>query len=261
MVGSGSLLRASVSSFFAGHHSSAVSAVSTARPRRVARWSSVAAVAALAAAALLLGATASATTYTVTRFDDTLANGPNTGDGLGTGASGDLRYEILAANLAGGANTINFSCPSAPCTITLNGPLPPIFATASTPGGIAGYNLTIDGGYYGQVILDGASSYRVFFVDNVAVTLDHLQIQNAKATGGAGGSGGNAEAGGGGGGAGFGAGLFVNQLAASVIVENTAFIDCTVAGGNGAQEAPEVVTSAVGAAAWIFPGRPVAAGA
>jgi hypothetical protein len=181
-------------------------------------------------ALLLLSATASATTFTVTVFTDTAANSPaNAGDGLGTGNPGDLRWSILQANAAGGTNIIDFSCASAPCTITLGGPLPPIFATATTPGGINGYNLTIDGGEYGDIIIDGGSKYRVFFVDNVAVTLNHLQIQNANATGGAGG-GGDA---GGGGGAGFGAGLFVNQATAVVTVENTTFANCSVAGGNG----------------------------
>jgi len=74
----------------------------------------------LACVALLLSAKAGATTYTVTAFTDTAANGPNTGDGLGagvgSGTSGDLRYVILAANAAGGTNTIHFSCASAPCT-------------------------------------------------------------------------------------------------------------------------------------------------
>ncbi len=175
-------------------------------------------------ALLLICATASAATITVTRFDDTAANGPNTGDGLGLGASGDLRSAILAANAAGGTNIIDFSCASAPCTITLSGPLPPIFAT---PGGIGSYNLTIDGGQFGTVIIDGASQYRVFFVDNVKVTLQNLQIQNASATGGAGGNGA------GGGGAGFGAGLFVNQATAVVTLSNIYFSNCSVTGGAG----------------------------
>ena len=176
---------------------------------------------------VLLSATARAATITVTRFDDTAANGPNTGDGLGLGVSGDLRSAILAANAAGGTNIIDFSCASAPCTITLGGPLPPILATATTPGGTGSYNLTIDGGQFGTVIIDGASKYRVFFVDNVAVTLSNLDIQNANATGGAGGLGA------GGGGAGFGAGLFVDEATAVVTVSNSYFYNCSVTGGSG----------------------------
>ena len=216
------------SAFFTRHQAADLSPVPAgmaARPRRIAFGRRGAAMAALAVAALLLSATASATTYTVTLFganSDTAANGANTGDGLGLGVSGDLRSAILASNAAGGTNIINFSCPSAPCTITLNGPLPPIFSSSS-------YNLTIDGGEFGTIIIDGNSLYRVFFVDNVAVTLAHLQIQNASATGGTGGS----LVGGGGGGAGFGAGLFVNQASAVVTVENSTFTNCSVTGGAG----------------------------
>jgi len=52
---------------------------------------------------------AAPTIFTVTRFGDTLANGTNPGDGLGTGASGDLRFELLAGKVykiaPGGAKT------------------------------------------------------------------------------------------------------------------------------------------------------------
>lgn len=71
-----------------------------------------------------------------------------------------------------------FSCGAPPCTITLNGPLPPITSS-----------LTIDGGSFGTIVIDGNSLYRVFFVDSGTVTLTSLQIQNANATGGAGGNG------------------------------------------------------------------------
>ena len=60
--------------------------------------------------ALLLTASAALaqTSYTVTRFDDTLANGPNNGDGLGTGVSGDLRYGW--GSLSGRARFIESFC-------------------------------------------------------------------------------------------------------------------------------------------------------
>jgi len=135
-------------------------------------------------------------TYTVTRFDDTAANVTytNPSDGLGVGVSGDLRFEMLAAMAAGGSNTINFSgcSKSSPCTITLNGPLPPIFEINNP----SSFSLTIDGGEEGAVILDGNSgnggTNRVFFVDNVTATLKNLVIQNAAAQGGNGGGGGGA---------------------------------------------------------------------
>ena len=175
-------------------------------------------------------------TFTVTRFDDTAANVTytNPSDGLGAGVLGDLRFEMLAAMAAGGSNSITFSgCSTAsPCTIVLNGPLPPIFEINNP----SNFSLTIDGGAEGAVILDGNSgargTNRVFFVDNVAVILKNLVIQNATAQGGAGGHGNDN---GGGGGAGFGAGLMVNQSSARATVENTAFLNCAVVGGAGGQ--------------------------
>ncbi|MGH7329579.1 MAG: hypothetical protein ACREJX_14635, partial [Polyangiaceae bacterium] len=110
-------------------------------------------------------------------------------------------------------------CGSATCTITLAGPLPPIVQ-----------NQTIDGGTFGRVIIDGASTYRAFWVDSGTVTLHNLQIQNAKAQGGAGGS----SYGGGGGGAGLGAGLFVNKSSATVTVANVYLLNDAVLGGAGA---------------------------
>ncbi len=160
-----------------------------------------------------------AATFTVTRFDDTAAVSGGI-PGTGAGAAGDLRTAILAANIAGGAgNTILFSCGAGPCTITLNGPLPPITS-----------NLTIDGGTLGTIIIDGNSLYRVFFVDAGAVTLAHLQIQNALAQGG---NGGLAQLACGGGGAGLGGGLFVNGVAATVTVTEVFFLNDAAVGGNG----------------------------
>ena len=164
-------------------------------------------------------------TFTVTRFDDTNAKKTVTGDGLGAGNSGDLRFELLAAMAAGGTNTVDFQgCTTAsPCTISLEGPLPAIFESSGS------LNLTIDGGEEGAVLLDGGNQYRVFFVDNVTVSLKNLVIENAKAQGGNGGAG----AWSGGGGAGFGAGLFVNKATAVVTVENSYFLNNAAAGGNG----------------------------
>ncbi len=188
------------------------------------RWCALAAI----MAAFSVGLRAQ-TAYTVTRFDDANAGTLETGGGFGPGNSGDLRYGLFQAMAAGGANTITFACGAPPCTITLSAPLPPIFTRVN----IAGFSLTIDGGTEGNVVLDGNSAggqyNRVFFVDNVAVTLRNLVIQNAAVVGGAGGSG----VGGGGGGAGFGACLFVNQSTAAVIVQNTTFSDCAATGGQG----------------------------
>ncbi len=176
-------------------------------------------VAALALFMVVCGAfSAHAATFTVTAFTDTASGGAA---GNGAGAPGDLRSAILAANSLGGTgNTINFDCGNPPCTIVLNGPLPPITS-----------NLTIDGGQFGNVILDGNHAYRVFFVDSGHVTLANLQIQNALAEGGAGGSGYE----GGGGGLGAGAGLFVNQATAVVAIQNTYFLNCVAEGGAGGE--------------------------
>jgi hypothetical protein len=129
-----------------------------------------------------------------------------------------LRAAILNAN---SGDTILFICSSAPCTIVLNGPLPPITS-----------NLTIDGGTFGRIVIDGNSLYRVFFVDVGTVALSHLQIQNALAQGGNGGASALAC---GGGGAGLGAGLFVNgaTAAATVTVTQVYFLQNSAAGGNG----------------------------
>lgn len=153
--------------------------------------------------------------FTVTIFTDTNSGGLA---GTGAGVAGDLRAAILAANAAGGADTIQFTCGAPPCTVTLTGPLPPITES-----------LTIEGGTVGNIIVDGANAYRVFFVDTGTVAIQNLVIQNALAQGGAGGTG----DGGGGGGAGLGAGLFVNQAGAAVTLTNVRFIHCSAVGGTG----------------------------
>lgn len=155
----------------------------------------------------VLAQQASAVTYTVTAFTD-------------SGNTGELRAAILAANATGGTgNTIAFQCGAPPCTITLTNALPPITS-----------NLTIDGGTFGEIILDGNNLYRVFFVDSGTVTIANLQIQNALARGGDGGGGYPSGAGGG---LGAGACLFVNQTTAVVAVQNVYFTNCSAVGGNG----------------------------
>ena len=169
-------------------------------------------------------------TATVTIFTDTNSVDGSGNPGLGAGTidgSGnmDLRYALNQAIAAGGRWTIKFpSCSvTTPCApIVLSNPLPPITAP--------GLNLTIDGGEFGAVTIDGASQYRIFFIDDANVTLANLQIQNALAQGGAGGYGTWL---GGGGGAGLGAGVFVNQSNATLSAQNTYFLNCQVVGGNG----------------------------
>jgi len=169
-------------------------------------------------------------TATVTLFTDLNSVDGSGNPGLGAGeidGSGniDLRYALQQAIANGGTWTIKFSsiCTVAnTCTIVLNNPLPPITG--------AGLNLTVDGGEFGEVIIDGAYAYRAFFVDDAKVTLANLQIQNALAQGGVGGEG---KWLGGGGGAGLGAGAFVNQSTAKLSAQNTYFLNCQVVGGAG----------------------------
>jgi hypothetical protein len=140
--------------------------------------------------------------------------------GSGSGFSGDLRYALCNA-AAGDAIVFSGSLCSAasPCTIALAAALPPITG-----------NLAIDGGTYGNVLVDGQSAYRAFWADSGLVTLANLKIQNALAQGGAGGAGGDG-GGAGGGGLGAGAGLFVNT--ASVTVVNCDFVNDVARGGAG----------------------------
>lgn len=107
----------------------------------------------------------------VTRATDTVAGTPT---GSGAGTSGDLRYAMINAPAN---NTIVFDTTAmGAATITLAGPLPPIE-----------HSVTIDGGTYGGVTIDGASLYRVFFIDTGTVAIRNLAVQNAAAIGGRGG--------------------------------------------------------------------------
>lgn len=166
---------------------------------------------------------ATGSTITVTLFTDTNAGSPA---GSGAGAAGDLRNAIRLANATPGSVIVFHGCSTtAPCTIALNGPLPPLTA-----------NAIIDGGAYGAVTIDGQNRYRAFWAENGNIALENLEIQSATAIGGngadgGGGGGGTGGGGGGGGGAGVGGGLFID--AASVTVINDFFLNDGATGGNG----------------------------
>jgi len=147
----------------------------------------------------------------VTSYGDTAAGAP---PGTGLGVAGDLRNAILNSNPG---DAIVFSCASPPCTITLNGPLPPIT-----------HSLTIDGGTFGTIVIDGNSLYRALWADSGNVTLHALRIQNVLAQGGAGGTGFPTA---GGGGLGAGAGLFIRT--ATVTLSAVFFSGEVVIGGAG----------------------------
>ncbi len=158
---------------------------------------------------------AHAATITVTDLTDAMAGTP---PGSGAGVAGDLRHAILNAN---SGDVIQFACATAPCTISLNGPLPPIQAS-----------LTIDGGSRGRIVIDGQNLYRALFADSGTIAISNLRIQNVRAKGGNGGSGGQSYAGQGGGGAGLGAGLFVSS-GAVVTVTSVDFANVAAIGGAG----------------------------
>ena len=135
-------------------------------------------------------------------------------DNMAAPPPGSLRAALLAAKPN---DTINFACGS-PCTITLAGALPPIMG-----------NLTIDGGSFGTVFIDGAKQFPGFFVDFGVVRIANLQIQNTLAQGGAG-------VDGGGGGLGAGACIFVNQQGAAVTLVNDFFLNCSAKGGSAVSD-------------------------
>jgi hypothetical protein len=155
----------------------------------------------LAAVLLALPGLAQASVLTVTTNADAVSP-----------PSGSLRSVLLSAEPG---DTVNFAC-GAPCTITLAAALPPIT-----------HDLTIDGGTFGNVFIDGANTFPGFFVDTGTVRIANLQIQNATARGG------DAGGGGGGGGLGAGGGLFVNQAGAVLTVQTVRFVHCRALGGSG----------------------------
>ena len=175
----------------------------------------------IAAALPTIGTPAFAMTYTVTTLTDTAA---------GTITPGSLREGMLAINNSPDlTNTIQFQA-GLSGSIVLAAPLPLVFN-----------NVTIDGSG-ATVAIDGASTYRIFFVgvdtatqttlhtnfpsaplgNPLQVVLSHLTLQNGRAKGGDGG----------GGGMGAGGALFVNG-AASVTVDSVDFVGNQAAGGNG----------------------------
>ncbi|HTX55826.1 MAG TPA: hypothetical protein VMD47_01860 [Candidatus Acidoferrales bacterium] len=164
---------------------------------------------------------ASGGTWDVSLSTDTTAGTPpGTGAGESAGAtSGDLRWVLQ--NAPAGARIVFPGCTtSAPCTIALNGPLPPI-----------GENLIVDGGAYGSVIINGQNLYRAFWAESGTIVLANVEIENAAAIGGAGAS--TDGAGGSGGGAGLGAGLFVDSASADVSLVNDYFSANRAVGGAG----------------------------
>jgi hypothetical protein len=146
----------------------------------------------------------------VTSAGDTAAGAPS---GTGAGVAGDLRDAIRTSNPG---DAIVFNC-GAPCTITLQGPLPPIQ-----------HDLTIDGGAFGNVIIDGNNLFRALWADSGNITLHALLIQNVLAQGGVGGTGFPTA---GGGGLGAGAGLFIRT--ATVTLSAVFFSGEAVKGGAG----------------------------
>ncbi|WP_170984648.1 autotransporter-associated beta strand repeat-containing protein, partial [Rhodoligotrophos defluvii] len=139
-----------------------------------------------------------------------------------TSASGDptvensLGWAIAQANANAGADEIVFDASLAGQTITLDKELPVIQD-----------DVTIDGG--GNVSVDGASRYRIFFVNSGNVTIANITLQNGRATGG---NGGSSSTGGGGGGMGAGGAVFARS-GSSVIIDSVTFSSNQAAGGNG----------------------------
>jgi hypothetical protein len=186
-------------------------------------------------------------TPTTNRLTVTVSTDTHSGGAAGTGAGLnntvehwlDLRAAIHIASTNPGDNSILLDC-GTPCVIALNGPLPPIMVP-----------VTINGGTFGKVYIDGANQYRVFFVDHGAVTIENLQIQRGMAKGGDGGAGFN----GGGGGAGLGGCLFINQSTANVTLTGVRFAGCSATGGAGGSFATSDAGGAGGA------GSPAGSGA
>jgi outer membrane autotransporter protein len=156
------------------------------------------------AAVVLFAGPVAAQTYVVTDNSDNVAD------------TGSLRYAITQAN-ANPGSTIDFASSLAGQTISLSSSLPSIEA-----------NVTINGAAAPGLTISGGNTYRVFFVDQGTVTLEHLNIVNGFAQGGSGGAG----YAGGGGGLGAGGALFVNQ-GANVALQGVSFENNHVVGGTG----------------------------
>ncbi len=147
-----------------------------------------------------------------------------------TTSGNSLRNAITAINLStDSTNTITFAIANG-STISLGSPLPLILN-----------NVTIDGGTEYPVI-DGGSTYRIFFIgvdsatqtalhsqfpsaplgNRLSVTLSNMALENGKAKGGSGG----------GGGMGAGGAVFVNS-AADVTLDGVDLFYNQASGGNG----------------------------
>ncbi|HSW86107.1 MAG TPA: hypothetical protein VLG49_01250, partial [Rhabdochlamydiaceae bacterium] len=160
---------------------------------------------------------ASAAIFTVNSTADT-----NTG----VGNSGTLRFCL---NQYGSGDTINFDptvFPSSTATaITLTSQLPIV----RLPVTIAG-NIQTNGSP--AVAISGAGAFEGFYiVAGPTVSISNINITNALAKGGAGGD--CANGGGGGGGVGAGGGIYVDQTATGVTIQNVVLNSNTAHGGSG----------------------------
>ena len=129
-----------------------------------------------------------------------------------------LRQAIIDANASGTNDTITISLP-ADSIITLASNLPAIDKS--------GLTLDIDANSVSGLIINGASAYRVFFVQAGTVSISNMTIANGLAQGGSGGSGN----GGGGGGLGAGGALFING--GDVTLNDVLFSSNSAIGGTG----------------------------
>lgn len=145
-------------------------------------------------------------------LDQTLFGATLTVNTIANSGSGSLREKLTIAN---NNDTIQFDSNLAG-TITLQSSLPLITV-----------NLTILGN--GQVAIDGANQYQIFFVHQGIVAISNLEIKNGLSQGG---NGGTSFSGAGGGALGAGGGLYVNENA-TVTLTNVAFNDNYAVGGNG----------------------------
>jgi|GEM_PF-6477917 len=131
-----------------------------------------------------------------------------------------LRQAIFDARVASVSVTITLGA-----DITLSQSLPMLACP---------FSLTIDGADH---TIDGASTWRAFFIQSGTVTIKNLTIAHVKAQGGAGGAGGKAasgsgSSGGGGGGLGAGAAVFVNS-GATVTLQYVSVQNAAAVGGAG----------------------------
>lgn len=131
---------------------------------------------------------------------------------------GSLREAIAQVNAAGaGQHQIRFHSSLAGQSIDLASSLPTIQS-----------HVIIDGGGAHNLVIDGQSAHRIFFVDSGNVTIKNLELANGMAQGGHGGTGYT----GGGGGLGAGGAIFVNT-GGNVVVDTVKFVNNQAIGGDG----------------------------